>query len=140
MSISFLAPLSLHIWQAEQILCQRFCAWIGVHISLLVVCRVSSHTKDKGWEREMNLGRKAKKGRTVGLTGDGKGQGRPQRVFCYRAGDITRAIVYGGIEREEKIYGQPTWFSGRRGLCISLGTSAKIGGLFLCFDRLVCSQ
>lgn len=50
----------------------------------------------------MNVGRKAEKGRTVGLTGDGKGQERPQWVFCSKTGDRNWGIVYEKTEREDK--------------------------------------
>lgn len=38
----------------------------------------------------------------MGLTGDGKGQERPQLVFCSKAGDKNWGIIYGETEREEK--------------------------------------
>lgn len=49
----------------------------------------------------MNMKREAKKGRTVVLTGDGKGQEKPQQVFCSRAGDKTGGLYMG--EQREKI-------------------------------------
>jgi hypothetical protein len=39
-------PLSMYILHAGWIVVQRFCGWVGVHVSLLVVCRVSHCTEE----------------------------------------------------------------------------------------------
>ena len=39
-------PLSMYILHARWIVVQRFCGWVGVHVSLLVVCRVSHCTEE----------------------------------------------------------------------------------------------
>lgn len=50
----------------------------------------------------------------MGWIGDvDSGEGRLQQVFCCSTRDKTRGLGLTGTEREEKVCGQPTWFSGR---------------------------
>lgn len=47
----------------------------------------------------------------------GRVEGRLQLMFCCRTRDVTGGLGLGEErEREEKVCGQPTWFSGRHGL------------------------
>lgn len=50
----------------------------------------------------------------MGWIGDvDSGEGRLQQVFFRSTRDKTRELCLAGTEREEKVCGQPTWFSGR---------------------------
>lgn len=54
------------------------------------------------WNKATSCGRKLRKGRSVGVTGDGTWhRGRLKQVFCYRAGNETGVLELTKQERRE---------------------------------------